>query len=56
MRLNQSDDLLFPVEERPVFVMMRDESGERRLPPREKAIVNVARRRVLGIISRECQL
>ena len=27
MRVNQLDDVLFPVEEHPVFVMMKDESG-----------------------------
>lgn len=57
MRLSQLEDVLFPVEEHPVFVAVRDESGERRLPAREKkAIVNVASQRVLGIVSREYRL
>jgi hypothetical protein len=57
MRLKQLDDVLFPVEEHPVFVMMRDESGERRLPaPDKKAIVNTASQRVLGIVSRDYRL
>ena len=57
MRLNQLDDVLFPVEEHPVFVMVRDQSGERRLPaPHRKAIVNVASQRVLGIVSRDYRL
>ena len=57
MRLSQMDDVLFPVEEHPVFVMVRDESGERRLPaPDRKAIVNVASQRVLGIVGRDYRL
>jgi uncharacterized protein DUF932 len=57
MRLSHPDDLLFPVEEHPVFVMMRDEWGERPLPaPGRKAIVNVASERVLGIVSRDYTL
>ena len=54
MRLSQLKDVLFPVEEHPVFVGMRDESGGRRLTvPNKKAIVNVASGRVLGIVSRD---
>jgi hypothetical protein len=50
-------DVLFPVEEHPVFVGMRYESGERRLTaPHKKAIVNVASNRVLGIVGREYRL
>src|SRR4051812_42666211 len=57
MRLNQLDDVLFPVEEHPVFVMVRNESGERSLAaPNKKAIVNVASQRVLGIVSRDYRL
>jgi Domain of unknown function (DUF932) len=57
MRLSQLDDVLFPVEEHAVFVMVRDQSGERRLPaPHRKAIVNVASQRVLGIVSRDYRL
>ena len=57
MRLSQLKDVLFPVEEYPVFVVMPDESGERRLPaPGKKAIVNLASQRVLGVVSRDYQL
>ncbi len=57
MRLNQLEDVLFPVEEYPVFVGVRDESGERRLTaPNKKAIVHVASQRVLGIVSRDYRL
>src|SRR5258705_13272475 len=57
MRLSQLEEVLFPVEQHPVFVVVRDESGERRLPARDKkAIVNVASQRVLGIVSREYRL
>jgi hypothetical protein len=57
MRLNQLDDVLFSVEEHPVFVTIRDQSSERHLPaPGKKAIVNVASQRVLGIVSRAYQL
>ena len=57
MRLSQLDEVLFPVEEHPVFVMVEDQSGERRLPaPHKKAIVNLATRRVLGIVSRDYRL
>jgi hypothetical protein len=49
--------VLFPVEERSVFVMMRDGSTEYRLPvPGKKAIVNAACERVLGIVSRDYRL
>ena len=49
--------MLFPVEEHPVFVVLRDESGERRVAaPNKKAIVNTANHRVLGIVSRDYQL
>ncbi len=47
-RLTQLDDVLFPVEEHPVFVVVRTKSGERRLPvPDKKGIVNVKTDRVL---------
>ena len=51
-RLTQLDDVLFPVEEHPVFVSLKDLSGERRLSvPEKKAIVNRTNNRVLGIVS-----
>ncbi len=57
MRLSQLKDVLFPVEEHPVFVMVQDESGERRITARDKkAIVHIASQRVLGIVSRDYQL
>jgi hypothetical protein len=50
-------DVLFPVEEHPVFVGLKDESGERRLrAPDRKAIVNSATSKVLGIVGREYRL
>jgi hypothetical protein len=56
-RLTQLDDVLFPVEERPVFAAVNDLAAERRLPvPDKKAIVNVASHRVLGIGSRSYRL
>lgn len=56
-RLTELDDLLFPVEEHPVFVSYSDESGEKRLQvPEKKAIVNRTTRRVLGVVSRDYRL
>ena len=56
-RLTQIDDVLFPVEEHPVFVSVRTESGERRLSvPDKKAIVNTKTNRVLGVVSRGYRL
>jgi hypothetical protein len=55
-RLNKLDDVLFPVEERPVFVSF-NEARERRLSvPDKKAIVNALNRRVLSIVSRDYQI
>jgi hypothetical protein len=56
-RLSKLDEVLFPVEQRPVFVCVTDNGGERRLPvPDKKAIVNRTDRRVLGIVSRGYRL
>jgi len=56
-RLTQLDDVLFPVEEYPVFVGIPTDSGERRLSvPDKKAIVNVKTDRVLGLMSRDYRL
>lgn len=56
-RLTQLDDILFPVEEHPVFVNVRTKSGWRPLPvPDKKAIVNVMTHRVLGVVSRGYRL
>jgi len=52
-RLTQLDDVLFPVEEHPVFVSVQMKSGEQRLPvPEKKAIVNAKTGRVLGVVGR----
>ena len=54
MRVSQLEDVLFPVEEYPVHVVVREESGERRLTARDKkAIVDITSHRVLGIVSRD---
>ncbi len=56
-RSNLWDDVLFPVEERSVFVPTRDGSGEHhRAVPGRKAIVDVASERVLGIVGRDYRL
>jgi len=56
-RLTQIDEVLFPVEEHPVFVSVPTESGERRLSvPDKKAIVNKKTNRVLGVVSRGYRL
>ena len=57
VRLTEIDDILFPVEERPLLVSVRDGAGERSVPvPQNKAIVNGATGRVLGVVSREYRL
>jgi len=56
-RLNQIEDILFPVEEHPVFVSVKKASGEQRLPvPNKKAIINCDTGRVLGVVSRDYRL
>ena len=56
-RLTKLDDILFPVEEHPVFVSFTEKGGERCLAvPQKKAIVNRKNRRVLGIVSRDYRL
>ena len=56
-RLTQLEDVLFPVEEHPVFAIVKDGSSERRLPVRDKkAIVNAKSGAVLGIVSRGYRL
>lgn len=56
-RLTIIEDVLFPVEEHPVFVSVRKESGERRLSvPDKRAIVNTKTNRVLGVVSRGYRL
>ena len=50
-RLDKLDDVLFPVDEHPVFVSYSDRYGERRLPvPDKKAIVDGNNQRVLCIV------
>lgn len=56
-RLTNLEDLLFPVEEHPVFVSMTGNGSEKRLPvPDKKAIVNTASGRVLGVVGRGYRL
>lgn len=56
-RLTQLDDVLFPVEEHPVFVSVKTGSAEKRLPvPEKKAIVNTKSGRVLGVVGRGYRL
>jgi len=56
-RLTDLKDVLFPVEERPVFVTIGDPPEERRVAvPEKKAIVNRASGRVVGIVSRGYRL
>lgn len=56
-RLTKLDDVLFPVEEHPVFASVRENGSERRLAvPEKKAIVNGTSGRVLGIVSRGYRL
>ena len=56
-RLTNLDDVLFPVEEQPVFAIAQTKTGERRLPvPDKKAIVNRTSGRVLGVVSRGYRL
>jgi hypothetical protein len=56
-RLTKLDDVLFPVDEHPVFVTIKENGSEHRLPvPDKKAIVNRTNRHVLGIVSRGYRL
>ena len=56
-RLTNLKDVLFPVAEHSVFVSLPDGEGERRVSvPEKKAIVNMTRNRVLGIVSRDYRL
>jgi hypothetical protein len=56
-RLTNLDDVLFPVEEHPVFVSVAEKAGERRLAVSDKkAIVNHTTHRVLGIVGRGYRL
>lgn len=56
-RLSNIDEVLFPVEEHPVFVSVPTRSGEQRLAVHDKkAIVNKRTNRVLGVVSRGYRL
>ena len=56
-RLTNINDVLFPVDEHPVFVSVTDKGAERRLTvPEKKALVNRKSNRVLGIVSRGYRL
>jgi hypothetical protein len=53
-RVDDVQDLLFPVEEHPIFVSMRTADGGRQVPVRDKkAIVNGTTHCVLGVVSRD---
>lgn len=57
IRLTQLEDVLFPVEERQVFVSVSTQSGEKLLSvPDKKAIVNKKTNRVLGVVSKDYRL
>lgn len=56
-RLTDLNDIMFPVEEHPVFVAMSTDSGERTLPVHgKKALVNTKSGRVLSVVSRDYRL
>lgn len=56
-RLTQLNEIMFPVDEHPVFASVKTDSGEQRLPvPEKKAIVNLESGRILGIVSRGYRL
>ena len=56
-RLDKLDDVLFPVDEHPVFVSIAAPKGDRQLPvPDKKAIVDRNSLRVLGIVGRSYRL
>jgi hypothetical protein len=56
-RLTNLNDVLFPVEEHPIFAHMMTHAGERQVPvPEKKAIVNRSTGRVLGVVSRGYRL
>lgn len=56
-RLTNINDLLFPVEEHPVYANIKMQSGERHLSvPDKKALINMKTGRVLGVVSRGYRL
>lgn len=56
-RITNINDVLFPIDEHPVFVCITEKGGERRLAvPEKKALVNRNRNRVLGVVSRGYRL
>lgn len=56
-RLTDLNEIMFPVDEHPVFACVETDAGEQRLPvPEKKAIVNRANGRVLGIVRRGYRL
>ena len=53
-RITTLDTILFPVEERPVFVAIQTKAGQKYLRvPNRKAIVNEINGRILGVVSKE---
>ena len=56
-RLNNLDEVLFPVEEHPIYVSVAGNGAERRVAvPGKKAIINSDTQRVLGIVGRSYRL
>ena len=56
-RLTQLDDIMFPVQEHPLFVNLKTKYGERSISvPDKKALVNARTNRVLGVVSRGYRL
>ena len=56
-RLTQLDDVLFSVEEHPIFASVKTPSGEKRISiPDKKAIINRGSGRVLGVVGRGYRL
>ena len=56
-RLTRIEDVLFPVQEHPVFAHVKNPTDCQQLPvPHRKAIVDVVNRRVVGIVSQGYRL
>lgn len=56
-RLTAINDLLFPVEERPVFTLIETRAGEREISvPNKKALVDMKANRVVGVVSSNYRL
>lgn len=56
-RLNDLEQVMFPVDEYPVFTVVETKAGKQQIPvPDKKAIVNCTNNRVLGVVSRGYRL